>query len=466
MLTLLPSISISDSGSTDNELTFGWLEEFEDATKPEDLEAWRLLVIDGHGSHLTVKFLDYAFDHKIEVVGYPPHSTHILQGLGVVCFLGYKKMYKQYIQEHFRMTQRAVTKEVFLEALSNIVPRAFKPSVIQAAFRRTGIDPIDRTVVPADAVAPSEETSTQPMFPVEQDPIVAAILPYVEFVQDRVAARTPEPQEQSTVREGTQQTRIHHQVLTPEIREQAAEARKRLVQFPEGAILVGSDNAQATAELPPPVVPLIPHTPETARTALSTSPASTPQSLARENARLREALENERTRNSAQSRVLLCQNTKIFVQHMTLEQQNTRLYAKEQTRQSRKTKLLQTKHGRHLTGEKFREAGRLDEKEVRMKKQAAEMRKAKREQKKEVKKWGEAARIRRKAQQDADIEEWKAENMARVARGEKAVNKRPRMPPKERTPDIFKSEGSDCKGEAGVEAEDEEVEAEDLSGTE
>jgi hypothetical protein len=176
-----------------------------------------------------------------------------------------------------------------------------------------------------------------------------------------------------------------------------------------------------------------------------------------ENARLREALENERTRNSAQSWVLLCPNTMIFVQHMTLEQQNTHLYAKEQSRQSRKTKLLQTKHGRHLTGEKFREVGGLDEKEVRMKKQAAEMRKAKREQKKEVKKWREAARIRRKAQQDADIEEWKAENVARVARGEKAVNKRPRMPPKERTPDIFKSEESDCEGEAGVEAEDEEV---------
>ena len=47
---------------------------------------YRLLLVDGHGSHLTEEFLEYCHRHKILLGIYPPHSTHTLQPLDVVMF--------------------------------------------------------------------------------------------------------------------------------------------------------------------------------------------------------------------------------------------------------------------------------------------------------------------------------------------------------------------------------------------
>jgi len=38
-----------------------------------------LLIVDGHSSHFTRGFLEYARDHNIHVLCLPPHTTHALQ---------------------------------------------------------------------------------------------------------------------------------------------------------------------------------------------------------------------------------------------------------------------------------------------------------------------------------------------------------------------------------------------------
>jgi len=42
--------------------------------------------MDGHASHFSLELLEYAQANNIEILGYPPHCTHALQGLDVVCF--------------------------------------------------------------------------------------------------------------------------------------------------------------------------------------------------------------------------------------------------------------------------------------------------------------------------------------------------------------------------------------------
>jgi hypothetical protein len=42
--------------------------------------------LDGHGSHLTMEFIQYCTTHRILLLIYPPHSTHSLQPLDVVMF--------------------------------------------------------------------------------------------------------------------------------------------------------------------------------------------------------------------------------------------------------------------------------------------------------------------------------------------------------------------------------------------
>ena len=65
----------------------------------QKLTATKFLLVDGHNSHYTVKFLTYAVKHDITVLCYPSHCTHIYQGLDVVIFSPLKKYWQE---EHDR----------------------------------------------------------------------------------------------------------------------------------------------------------------------------------------------------------------------------------------------------------------------------------------------------------------------------------------------------------------------------
>jgi hypothetical protein len=78
---------VSGSGWSNDGLGLAWLQQvFERFTAPKARRKYRLLLVDGHGSHLTEEFLEYCHRHKILLGIYPPHSTHTLQPLDVVMF--------------------------------------------------------------------------------------------------------------------------------------------------------------------------------------------------------------------------------------------------------------------------------------------------------------------------------------------------------------------------------------------
>lgn len=45
-----------------------------------------LLILDGHGSHLTDRMIELAIEHDIHLYCLPPHTTHRLQPLDVGVF--------------------------------------------------------------------------------------------------------------------------------------------------------------------------------------------------------------------------------------------------------------------------------------------------------------------------------------------------------------------------------------------
>jgi hypothetical protein len=98
-------------------------------------------------------------DHKIEVVGYIPCGTHVLQGLNIACFGAFKTYYSQ-AQETFECdTGQAVSKDT-LEVLPSPYKQAFTHLPILAGFWKTGFYSVDRTAVKiAEVIAPSEDTS-------------------------------------------------------------------------------------------------------------------------------------------------------------------------------------------------------------------------------------------------------------------------------------------------------------------
>ncbi|THU83787.1 CENP-B protein, partial [Dendrothele bispora CBS 962.96] len=103
---------------------------------------WRLLILDGHNSHCTFRFSDFAERHKILVVCLPPHTTHALQPCDVGVFAPLAKRWKSLVTS---LGHRAVDINKFnlLHYYAIARSQAFKSSTILSAFAKTGISPLN-----------------------------------------------------------------------------------------------------------------------------------------------------------------------------------------------------------------------------------------------------------------------------------------------------------------------------------
>jgi hypothetical protein len=76
----------STTGYTNDRLGLRYLKHFEKFTASQTVGAYRMLIFDGHGSHLTQQFVDYCWEHRIRPFRLPPHLTHVLQPCDVGFF--------------------------------------------------------------------------------------------------------------------------------------------------------------------------------------------------------------------------------------------------------------------------------------------------------------------------------------------------------------------------------------------
>ncbi|SMR48600.1 unnamed protein product [Zymoseptoria tritici ST99CH_1E4] len=141
----------SPNGWTDHNLGLHWLQKvFEPFTRDKaGKRGYRLLVIDGHGSHVNMAFLQYCMDHRIFVAVYPPHSTHRLQPLDVSLFGPLANLYSSELSRFIQQTEglSAVTKRDFFRLFWPAYKKAFTPANIASGFRKTGLYPLDPAVV-------------------------------------------------------------------------------------------------------------------------------------------------------------------------------------------------------------------------------------------------------------------------------------------------------------------------------
>ena len=83
---LLLRIGQSKKGWITGEISAEWIKQFDELTHKKVPGQPQLLLVDGHCSHYTYEFLNYARAHDIHVLCYPSHATHVFQGLDVICF--------------------------------------------------------------------------------------------------------------------------------------------------------------------------------------------------------------------------------------------------------------------------------------------------------------------------------------------------------------------------------------------
>ena len=108
----LKRVATSENGWTDDKIRFEWFKQIfvPQATEQKqieaekeklavaealDLENWGeeleeplqiMLIYDGHGSHMTLEWINLSKDNNIILFCLPPHTTHCLQLLDVSCF--------------------------------------------------------------------------------------------------------------------------------------------------------------------------------------------------------------------------------------------------------------------------------------------------------------------------------------------------------------------------------------------
>ena len=134
-----------------------------------------MLLVDGHNSHYTKGFLDYARRNHIHVLCYPAHSTHVYQGLNVVIFGPLKHYWTQEWDAFESSRRQKVTKENFISVYGRAHRKALTADTIKAAFKKTGVWPWNPDVITEKMMAPSLETSLEGRLPLPQPSPVRAI---------------------------------------------------------------------------------------------------------------------------------------------------------------------------------------------------------------------------------------------------------------------------------------------------
>jgi hypothetical protein len=144
--TALPAdwrIEVSDNGWTTDQIGLRWLQKvFIPATTSRTTGRYRLLILDGHGSHLTPQFDQICRENDIIPICMPAHSSHLLQPLDVGCFSPLKRAYGRLIEDKMRLGFNHIDKFDFLEAYPRARAAIFSPDNIKSGFSATGLIPL------------------------------------------------------------------------------------------------------------------------------------------------------------------------------------------------------------------------------------------------------------------------------------------------------------------------------------
>ena len=161
------AITTTQNGWTNNETGFEWLKHFDQHTTNRSKGVYRLLILDGHGSHHSADFEMYCEENNIITLCMPPHSSHLLQPLDVGCFGVLKKAYGREIEHLIRCSITHVSKTEFFPAFHNAFQATMTERNIKSAFRGAGLIPFNpesvvskldvqiRTPPPVEEIVPS-----------------------------------------------------------------------------------------------------------------------------------------------------------------------------------------------------------------------------------------------------------------------------------------------------------------------
>jgi hypothetical protein len=158
-------------GWTNNELGLKWLKDcFEPATRVKAAGRPRLLICDGHESHVISAFSAFCIKHNILLFLLHPHSSHILQPLDVGVFGPLKKLVSSRLARliHFGITR--LEKVEWVEHYIEARELALSIDNILGGWRGAGLHPLNRNRVIHSLPEISSQPSSLPLTSPENEP--------------------------------------------------------------------------------------------------------------------------------------------------------------------------------------------------------------------------------------------------------------------------------------------------------
>jgi hypothetical protein len=135
--------STSSSGWTSDSHGYEWLTTvFEPLTKPTDPTSRRLLIMDGHSSHITANAIAFCMRNSIDLLILPPHCSHILQPLDVGVFAPLKRALAFETDATLRLDTGRIPRVEWVEMYIRARRKALTSHIILSGWRGAGLVPL------------------------------------------------------------------------------------------------------------------------------------------------------------------------------------------------------------------------------------------------------------------------------------------------------------------------------------
>jgi len=161
--------STSNSGWTSDSHGYEWLTEvFAPSTEPDDSSSRRLLIMDGHSSHITANVITFCMQNAIDLLILPPHTSHLLQPLDVGVFAPLKRTLACETDATLRHDTGRIPRVQWVEMYKRARDRALTSHNILSGWRSTGLVPLSPITVLARLPARPGPSPSPPHTPPHQ----------------------------------------------------------------------------------------------------------------------------------------------------------------------------------------------------------------------------------------------------------------------------------------------------------
>ena len=157
--------SILDNEYMDSELFYGFISKLF-ILHTNQIAGPKLLILDGHGSHLNINIINLCRESDIHLYCLPPQTTHIFQPLDVVIFRPVKAHFNK-ITQHLKLATLGSSNPINCSKTN--FTRIFKEpwesvtvALIKKGFQKCGISPLDRDAIDKSRLSGKSANANSP----------------------------------------------------------------------------------------------------------------------------------------------------------------------------------------------------------------------------------------------------------------------------------------------------------------